>query len=990
MCSAFYQGQKVGEMVSAFDHRTSRVVEPVGRIREQRLLSTAFASARAGFAQLVLIGGEAGIGKTTLVEHFLGHAQSPDVLVLSSSCYDVTAAPPYSLWRDVLEQLLGSANWHDDAAQTGYPDQNALFHDVQGRLESAAANQPVIVVLEDAHWADHESLDLLRHLSLRVRDIPLLIIVTYRDDEITSGKPFYEALLPLVRECGAERIDLRRLRKRDIARLVCERYTLAPGDIDRIVDALDSRTDGNPLFLVELLRSMEMADLIHYENGRWHLAEMIATGIPLLVRQLIERRLRHLAPPAREVLQTAAILGFEVQPDVLVDVTDHRERDISDYLQQAVQAFLLEQSPGRPQLRFRHALVREALYTSSPILWRQAQHRRIGEKLAQTPGVDPAIVADHFHYGCDRRSKMWALESARRSRRLFAPNAVIQQLVPVLDNPELLDAPERIEAFRLRGWAYEMTGAFHAANSDYHAELQIALEIGDRHAERDALVRLAELWTYRDYQRVGEYVEQALQVTADLNDQSLLVQSHNRFGTWYMSQDDPAQARSHHKRALEISQQSGNLAGIAESSDLLGLALTLSGELVMADEFYLRARTQFQNLNDRQGLANCFANIAHLGPTYLADMAVASKTLEECVQSGRKALEISGTIAYRSGEVYSRVRLIAALGAAGMYDDALDMVQRTLALAEEIGNQQLLGAAHAMAGLLWIDLLDADEAVAHAEQARSIAERIGSTFRLRMGAAILALSYCARGDIDLAESTLEQIDFDETAARTLAQYLLWRARIELMIARGTLSEALRLSDTLLTAVPYASRRRSALRLSYLRGQVLNGLGRYDEAESWLVPASDAARELGAQGLLWRIQRVLGLSYLGCGNRSYAREAFDDARYTIHALGERITSPETRSHFLDSAFTQIPDLGGPTPLQAAKHSFGGLTRRQRQVATLVAAGRTNRAIAETLSISERTVESHVSAILATLELDSRAQIAVWCLEHNLNEDLGLHP
>jgi DNA-binding CsgD family transcriptional regulator len=977
------QGRKVGGMVSAFNRRISRVAEPVGRTREQRLLSTTFASVCEGNTELVLIGGEAGIGKTTLVEHFLASCRSPDVLLLTSACYDVAVASPYSLWRDVFDHLLGS-DWYSHPEQAIFADQTALFRDIQGRLESAAAEQPVIVVLEDAHWSDKESLELLHHISLRVRDIPLLIIVTYRGDEITAGEPFYEALLPLVRECGAERIELARLGRHDIEHLVRTRYDLISADVDRIVDSLASRTGGNPLFAVELLRSMEMAGMLRFENGCWHLSEMIGREIPLLVRQLIERRLRQLDPAVRAVLQTAAILGFEVRPEVLIQVTEDPEVRVSDCLQQAIEAFLLEESPGRPYLRFRHALVQEALYASAPILWRQARHRRIGEVLATMPDVDPAIVAEHFQYGDDRRATIWALESARRARRLFAPNAVIQQLTPVLDRPELLEPDQRVEAFDLRGWANEMTGAFHEANSDYHAALRTALEVGNRYAEREALVRLAELWTYRDYQRVEEYVGQALRVTADLNDQSLLVHSHNRFGTWYMSQDDPAQALSHHERALGISSQSENNAGIAESSDLLGLALALSGDLRGAEEYLHRARAQFDALNDQRGLANSLANIAHIGPTYLADMAVPARTLDECIRTSQQSLEVAKIIAYRSGEAYARVRLIPALGARGLYGSTLEIVQQTLSLAEEIENQQLLGAAHAMAGLLWLDLLEYDRAVAHAEQAREIAERIGSTFRLRMGIAILSLSYTAQGALARAESVLSEID-DDHSARTLAQYLIWRARIELAIGRDDHTGALRLVDALLAEIPHAQSGRPALRTSYLRGQVLNGIGHHDEAETWLLAAQEAATQFGADSLRWRIQRELGITYLGSGDRSRAKRELDEARDCVRLLSESLDDHELRNGFLSSAMNQIPEPIGPTPLQAAKQAFGGLTRRQRQVATLIAAGQTNRAIAEVLSISERTVESHVSAILATLELESRAQIAVWCLEHGLNED-----
>ncbi len=960
----------------------------VGRDHEQRVLKSLSVRASSGQGSLVLIGGEAGIGKTTLVERFIDETVSDELTRLTGCCYDVASTPPYALWRTVIEKLPETADWFDPALNTAIADQAAFFRLIRSRLAEIAEDSTTILVLEDAHWADQESLDLLRFIGQRVRDMPLLIFVTYRNDEIRPGQPFYDALLPLVRECGAERIDLRHLKDPDIGKIVEARYALDDADQARLVGILSRRTGGNPLFIIELLRSMELADLLRPNGESWHLADQVGTDIPLLVRQLIERRLQLLDPDAREILNLASVLGFELEPNLLVSASGKPEDVVSAGLQQAIDATLLEQPLGRQQIRFRHALIHEALYAHTPILWRQSQHRKIGEILAELPETDPSRIAEHFGLAGDPRAAFWSLESARHARRLFAPHAVIQHLEPVLRLPEMLPIENRIEASGLRGWAYEMTGSFQQANDDYHAELTWALEADDHHARRDALVRLAELWTYRDYQRVVEYVEQALQVTEDINDLSLLAQTHNRFGTWYISQDDPERARAHHQRALEICQQTDDQAGLAQSHDLLGLALSLSGDLTRAVHQHQNAQEHLHTIGDRQSLSNCLANIAHAGPTLLADVAVPALSLDECIDAGEQALHVAEEIDYRAGLVYARVRLIACFGASGDYQRALNTVDQSIAEASMTGNQQLLSATHAMAGLLWLDLLDPERAQAHADEVRESAEQLGSTFRVRMGNAILALSAIARGDFSSAESVLQQDNFDDSTPATLAQYLLCRALIELDLARGDARSALDRTDLLIGSIPGASRDRPALRASYLRGRALNDLNHFESAISWLLPARDAAHAFGSHGLLWRIQEQLGRAFIGLTDRASAQIAIDNARELVENLSASIESPAMRSHFCRTAIARIPAAPGPTPLQAAKQSAGGLTRRQRQVATLIAAGQSNRLIADTLSISERTVESHVSAILATLNLDSRAQIVAWSIEHGLNHDSGM--
>jgi DNA-binding CsgD family transcriptional regulator/tetratricopeptide (TPR) repeat protein len=974
--------------VPAPQNRPRHSPYPVGRNHEQRVLTSVQNQACSGRGRLVLIGGEAGIGKTTLVEQFIDQTDQGDLELLTGCCFDVASNPPYALWRTVLEKLPEIGDWFDPTLSNPLPDQSALFQATRSRLEDMARERPILLVLEDAHWADQESLDLLRFIGQRVREMPLLIIVTYRNDEIRPGQPFYETLLPLVRECGAERIDLRRFRHADIETLVQNRYPLPQHDVDRLVDVLSRRTGGNPLFIVELLRSMEITDLLRPNGESWHLADQVGTDVPLLVRQLIEQRLKRLSSGARETLDLASVLGVEIYPDMLVAVSQKPADEVSQELQQALDATLLEQSNATHSIRFRHALIQEALYDHTPILWRQTQHRIIAEQLAERTGVDPSQIAEHFRKAGDPRAAEWSLVSARHARRLFAPHAVIQHLNPVLAALEQLPIMHRIEAFGLRGWAFEMTGSFQQANDDYHAELEWALHAGDNHARRDALVRLAELWTYRDYQRVAEYVEQALQVTEDINDHSLLAQTHNRFGTWYLSQDDPERARAHHQRAVEICLEADDRAGLAQAHDLLGLALSLSGNLKRSSSQHDQSQALLQELDDRQALANSLANIAHLGPTLLADMATPARSLDECIIAGEQSLRISREIDYRSGMVYARVRLIAALGARGDYQQALEMVDAGIEEATRIGNQQLLSATHAMAGLLWVDLLNADLARSHAEQVHQISMQIGSTFRVRMGTAILALSELTRGDIVAADDALQTMVVSQTSAETLAQYLHWRAMIELDLVRGDARSALERTDLLLGSIPDAGRANPAIRTSYLRGCALNNLQQFEQAIAWLVPARDHARTFGARSLLWRIEEQLGHAWLGLKDRTNARIAFTSARRTIDELSTAIDDSEIRSIFWTIATSRTPETAGSTPLQVAKHSSGGLTRRQRQVAALVAAGKANREIAESLSISERTVESHVSAILATLGLQSRAQIVAWCLEHDLAPDPDL--
>ncbi len=241
----------------------------VGRERELATLRDALAAALAGRGSLALIGGEAGIGKTTLAEALCREATGQGAVVLVGPCYDLAETPPYGPWIDALERwpaipelpprpaLLGVA----DAA--GAAETQALrFARLRGALLAAAARRPLVLVLEDLHWADPASLDLLRPLARGLADAPILLLATYRAEEVRREHPLYALRPTLVREARALRLDLRPLSDDDLRALVRVRHVLTSWDEARLVAYLGERAGGNPLFAGELLRALVEAAVL--------------------------------------------------------------------------------------------------------------------------------------------------------------------------------------------------------------------------------------------------------------------------------------------------------------------------------------------------------------------------------------------------------------------------------------------------------------------------------------------------------------------------------------------------------------------------------------------------------------------------------------------------------------------------------------------------------------------------------------------------------
>jgi DNA-binding CsgD family transcriptional regulator len=370
------------------------------------------------------------------------------------------------------------------------------------------------------------------------------------------------------------------------------------------------------------------------------------------------------------------------------------------------------------------------------------------------------------------------------------------------------------------------------------------------------------------------------------------------------------------------------------------------------------------------------------GVTYQTDtMVVDTATPTECARDGELALAITREIGWRAGESFALWMLGFCLAGGGYYDRALDAARSAIAIAEQIEHRQWLASAHCAAGTIYFDLLALPEAQGHLEQAVAHARATGSQHWIHTTAGFLASVLVARGNLARAEAVLATVLEPDTPAQTLGQRLAWSARVQLALACGDAEAALRMLDRMLASSPHASATRPILRFSLLRAEALTALNRIDDTETALREAQEVAAAQGARPWAWRVHLALGLLHHRRDRERAARD-FAAARAIVEELALEVPDAALRRAFLDRATGLFPPPQRLTPLRAAKHAFDGVTARQREVAALVARGRSNREIAAALSVSERTIESHITGILATLGFTARSQIAAWAVEKGL--------
>ena len=430
-----------------------------------------------------------------------------------------------------------------------------------------------------------------------------------------------------------------------------------------------------------------------------------------------------------------------------------------------------------------------------------------------------------------------------------------------------------------------------------------------------------------------------------------------------------AEGQDLHQQALAIFEQFDDRRDIADTRDLLGVSTYLQGNRSGAITHFEEADAIYRELNERQGLASTLATLAHLRSSSRVydTLSRATHNWEQMLRECEEALAIAREIAWRSGEVYALCELAACLSAIGEYGRALATAQEGRLIAEEMEHKEWLTIAHCNLGIIYLDLLLSDAALRHCERAHALARETGSRHMIGLSAAFLAVHTLQAGEPARAEALLREIVEPGAPVETLTQSVSLAAYGELALRRGEPDLALEIADRLIAWAERSGGAGVMPRLSKLRGEALAALQRAAEAEADLRAAQDEARQQYARPLLWRIQLALGALLQAQTRRDEAEQAYTAARSTIDELASTLPTEELREQFRSNALASIPVLRSRSRSRALKTHYGGLTAREREVATLIARGYSNRGIAEALVVSERTVEAHTGHIREKLGL-----------------------
>ena len=432
----------------------------IGREDEFKQARELWYSVVGGNSQILLVSGEPGVGKTRLLREIITQSEVMGAQVLGSASY-AEGGPPYSPFKQILREVLPKASQNGfnlpdsvvadllclapefredfpevapNPSEDPTSDQHRLFESFFVFLATLSRHSPLMIYLDDAHWADSGSLSLFRHIARQLSTQPIMLLATYRDVEVDEARPLHEVLLDLGREPRTTRLKLNRLTIEQTEDLLAAFFQ------DEITpefrDGIYKETDGNPFFIEEVCKALVESGKLYYENGSWHRPDMSELGIPQSVRVAIQSRVGKLSPETQELLAQAAVLGREFEFDTLLAAVDVSEDEVIDALEEAERAQLIEERGENGDLvfAFSHALIPTTLVEGLRMLQRRRLHKRAAKALEERDPENFSALAWHLlEAGQTEQGVEYLLLAGDQARSQYAHQEAIDSYLQALD-----------------------------------------------------------------------------------------------------------------------------------------------------------------------------------------------------------------------------------------------------------------------------------------------------------------------------------------------------------------------------------------------------------------------------------------------------------------------------------------------------------------------------------------------------------------------------
>lgn len=812
----------------------------VGRAAELALLSEAVDGVVAGRGGIVVLLGEAGLGKTRLLGEALARSRSREghLAWYQTTLLSFESTRAYAAARGVLAAALGPGGAGEEVlaldhvpaerrtrlaevvrslAQSGMvtaasPDPDSVRRDIheamtefwRGMTVEDGSAHPVVLVLDDLHWADVASTDLVASLFALTDAVPLLIVCSTRPERRGPGwrlKLLAETDFPhRFRQIWLDPLD-----GTESARLVEELVAVARLPA-ALVSAVVERAEGNPFFVEELVRELiDTGVLVGGSDGSgWDVSSAEAgLHLPESLQTLLRARFDRLDRDSRDTLEAAAVIGRVFRREVLARVRPDPDLDLR--LGELLRAgILLEQGdPHHRAYSFRHALMQEAAYESILVRRRRGVHRLVAEaieKLYPDRAAEwaPVLALHYAEAGEHGRAAGYSLTAGDTAAAVYALTDALGHYQRGLDTvDESVPMRTVICLHRGRGRMRDLVGDIDGAQEDLATALAGARSAGERRLEWEVLIALGELWAARDYRRTGGHYREALELARAAGDREMIGTSLNKLGNWHVNADRPSEGVVLHEEALRTFEEMGSQADLAATHDLLGMASVIGGDTRRSLHHFDRALELFRAAGDRAGLATVLTSRALGAPNFEALTEPVLSDGTEALASIDEALDLVLDMGWRAGEAYARFNRSQLLACRGDLGGAIDSAARSLRIATEIGHDQWTVGALLCLGAAEMEAMAFEASRDHLAEAREKAVALDSRNWILLASGLSAIALAREGDLVGGRRLVDGARRVEGAPSFLADRLCRLAEASIELEAGQRAVAAAIADDLI-------------------------------------------------------------------------------------------------------------------------------------------------------------------------------------------------
>jgi DNA-binding CsgD family transcriptional regulator len=940
----------------------------VGRDDFLALADRRLAETAAGTGQLLLIAGEAGIGKTRLLGAITRRAQAMNYIVLRASAYPgdvhsfggllldlasdlIPAEHPRisELGRRLSERVRAMSNADGDA----HHRRRLLVQDLVDLVAVSWHSVPVLLILEDLHWADALSLDVLGHLAARLSSKPLLVAAAYRTDELAPQVPLRELRARLLSQRLAEEIRLTRLGTDQTATVVST--VLGQQAPDRVVAAIWERSDGIPLHIEEFLAAIE-PDALTRQSGTM----VLAAAVPETLGDAVLSRAQRLSSAARDVASAAAVIGRSFDFDLLTEVTEADPAGVATALRELQKENFVLAGSDAATFDFRHALMRDTLYADTDLPQRRRLHGLVARTAAER-GYRDAFVSAHYERAqAPELAYSHAVSAAREAASVSAHREALELYGRAVRNlPAQLPAPDRAELFAGLGDEAAATDGNAAAAEAYRTAHELAAGAGDVHGAAalvPSMVEVGHLLGDALDTRIGALQSALGTLDGVAGADRTRARLYSAMAAAYMLDRRLEEAIDHGERSRAEAEQIGDNETTLNVTATLGSAMVFAGRMTegwqLLEDSVSRARETRYEAEAARGyrmLGTC------------ASMLVEYQRAERWLIEGMSYAEDVELWNHRH---YMEAHLGHVQWATGRWEQATRSAERALADGRS-GITTRITAQYVL-GFLAMGRGDAPAADGFLREALAQGEQMAELQRLSPPLWGLAEAARCRGDNETALALCERgytASADINDAAYLWPYLL--TGIRACLAQGDIDTAETWSGRVTAVLTARGVPGTLPAIGHGQGLILLARGELAGAREALQEASEAwqARNRFWEGSWARLDLA--------ATAARARRRGEAARLIAEARADAVTAGATT--LVDAADRLSATVGRSRPADP----WHPLSAREFEVATLVAAGRTNREIAEQLVLAPKTISAHVEHILMKLGVGRRTEIAAWC-------------